>query len=145
MPIHHFDMYDVPLLIKIKGASLYILVLKWVDRHDSIIIFIELFDAIVDCLSEVRTWLDKDASSGAYQLLCTIRQPEFILATYLLGHVKFLETKNIYLVEAIQTADDVVNIIKQLRLNDKNEFKIIFNNVKSNALNIKISIPRTAN
>jgi hypothetical protein len=60
---------------------------------------------------------------------------------------KFLQTKNIDLVEAIQTADDVVNIIKQLRLNDKNEFKIIFNNVKSkcNALNIEISITRTTN
>ena len=128
---------------------------RWVDRHDSIIIFLELFDAIVDSLSEVCTWLDKDAPPGAYQLLCAIRQPEFILATYILGHVlslslplsKFLQTKNIDLVEAIQTADNVVNIIKQLRLNDKNEFKIIFNNVKSkcDALNIEISIPRTAN
>lgn len=128
---------------------------RWVDRHDSIIIFIELFDAIVDSLSEICTWLDKDASSGAYQLLCAIRQPEFILATYMLGHVlslslplsKFLQTKNIDLVEAIQTADNVVNIIKQLRLNDESEFKIIFNNVKSkcDALNIEISIPRTAN
>jgi len=87
--------------------------------------------------------------------LCSIRQPEFILATYILGHVlslslplsKFLQTKNIDLVEAIQTADDVVNKIKRLRLNDKTEFKIIFNNVKSkcDALNIEIYVPRTAN
>lgn len=88
-------------------------------------------------------------------MLCAIRQPEFILATYILEHVlslslplsKFLQTKNIDLVEAIQTADDIVNIIKQLRLKDENEFKIIFNKVKSkcDALNIEISIPRTAN
>jgi hypothetical protein len=60
---------------------------------------------------------------------------------------KFLQTKNIDQVEAIQTADDVVNIIKQLRLNDKSEFKIIFNNVKSkyDALNIEIFISRTIN
>jgi hypothetical protein len=64
--------------------------------------------------------LDNDASSGAYQLLCAIRQLEFTLAAYILGHVlnlsfplsKFLQTKNVDLVEAIQTADDVVNIIK---------------------------------
>jgi len=60
---------------------------RWVDRHDSIIIFLESFDAIVDSLSEVCTWLDKDASSGAYQMLCAIKQPEFILATYILGHI----------------------------------------------------------
>jgi hypothetical protein len=83
-----------------------------IDRHDSIIIFLELFDAIVDSLSEVCTWLDKDASSGAYQLQCAIRKTKFILATYILGHVlslslplsKFLQAKNIDLVEAIQTA-----------------------------------------
>jgi hypothetical protein len=44
---------------------------------------------------------------------------------------KFLQTQNIDLIEAIQTANYVVNIIKQLRLNDKSEFKFIFNNVKS--------------
>jgi hypothetical protein len=38
---------------------------RWVDRHDSIITFLELFDATVDSLLEVCTWLDKDASSGA--------------------------------------------------------------------------------
>jgi hypothetical protein len=128
---------------------------RWVDQHDSIIIFLELFDAIVDSLSDICAWLDKDALSGTYQLLCATRQPEFILATYILGHVlslslplsKFLQIKNIDLVETIQTVDDVVNIIKQLRLNDKSEFKIIFNNVKSkyDALNIEISIPRTTN
>jgi hypothetical protein len=117
--------------------------------------FLKLFDAIVDSLSEVCTWLDKDTSSGAYKLLCAIRQPEFILATYILGHVlslglplsKFLQTKNIDLVEAIQTADDVVNIIKQLRLNNKSEFEIIFNNVKSkcDTLNIEIFIHRATN
>jgi len=127
---------------------------RWVDRHDSIIIFHELFDAIVDSLLEVCTWIDKDASSRAYQLLCAIRQPEFILATYIPGHVlslslplsKFLQTKNIDLVEAIQTVDNVINIIKQLRLNYKSKFKIIFNNVKSkcDALNIEISISRSS-
>jgi len=37
-----------------------------IDRHDSIIIFLELFDAIVDNLLEVCTWLDEGFSSGAY-------------------------------------------------------------------------------
>jgi hypothetical protein len=67
------------------------------------------------------------------------------MLSFSLPFSKFLQTKNVDLVEAIQTADDVVNIIKQLRLNDKSKFKIIFNNVKSkfDALNIEISIPRT--
>lgn len=125
---------------------------RWVERHDSVLIFIELFDAIIDSLSKISTWIDKLASSGAYQLLCAIKQPEFILSAYILGNVlsmslplsKLLQTQNIDLIEAIQNADNLENIIKNTRLNAEREFKIIFNNVKSKCdiLNIEIPMPR---
>ncbi|XP_022181250.1 52 kDa repressor of the inhibitor of the protein kinase-like [Myzus persicae] len=45
---------------------------RWVDRHDSIITFMELFDAVVDGLSIISTWQDRESSLGAYQLLCAV-------------------------------------------------------------------------
>jgi hypothetical protein len=60
---------------------------RWVDRHDSIIVFPDLFDAIIDGLTKVCSWFNKDSSSGAYQLLCSIKQPEFILATFVLAKI----------------------------------------------------------
>lgn len=56
---------------------------RWVDRHDSIVIFLELFDAMIDSLTEICIWLDKGASSGAYQLLCALKQQEFIIVAYM--------------------------------------------------------------
>lgn len=62
---------------------------RWVDRHDSIITFLDLFDAIIDglWLLIISTWADRDTSSGTYQLLCSIKQLEFILAIYILAKV----------------------------------------------------------
>ncbi|KAL4148749.1 hypothetical protein QTP88_002913 [Uroleucon formosanum] len=128
---------------------------RWVDRHDSIIVFIDLFDAIIESLTKVCSWFDKDSSSGAYQLLCSIKQPEFVLATFVLAKVfgislplsKHLQTKNIDLIDAIENADSVRCIIESIRKNAESEFKSIFDEVKTkcDALNIEISLPRRTN
>lgn len=128
---------------------------RWVDRHDSILVFIDLFDAIIDSLTKVCSWFDKDSSSEAYQLLCSIKQPEFILATFVLAKVfgislplsKHLQTKNIDLIDAIENADSVRCIIESIRKNAESEFKSIFDEVKTkcDALNIEISLPRRTN
>jgi len=50
----------------------------------------ELFYAVVDGLSIISTWPGRDSSSEAYQLLYVllgIKEPAFILATYLLAEV----------------------------------------------------------
>jgi len=47
----------------------------------------KLFDADVDGLLIISTWPDRGLSSRAYQLLYAIKQPKFILATYLLAKV----------------------------------------------------------
>ncbi|CAG9764472.1 unnamed protein product [Ceutorhynchus assimilis] len=38
---------------------------RWVQRHDSVIIFIELFDCVCAAITEVSSWEDKDASTDA--------------------------------------------------------------------------------
>jgi hypothetical protein len=63
----------------------------------------ELFDVVVDGLSIISTWSDRDSSSEIYQLISTQS------ATYLLAKVfsislplsKLLQYQNIDLVEAI--------------------------------------------
>ena len=44
--------------------------------------FKELFAAVEDCLCTITEWPDKDSAAGANQLLCSTRQPEFILALF---------------------------------------------------------------
>ncbi|XP_060845979.1 zinc finger MYM-type protein 1-like [Rhopalosiphum padi] len=111
---------------------------RWVDRHDSIITFMELFDAVIDGLPIISTWPDRESSSGAYQLLCAIKQPEFILATHLLAKVfsislllsKLLQIKNIDLIEAMSLADNVSDVLKNIKNNADEDFKKLFLKVK---------------
>ena len=37
---------------------------RWVERHDSVIVFIELFGPVLDCLKTISEWPDKDNASG---------------------------------------------------------------------------------
>lgn len=128
---------------------------RWVDRHDSIITFMELFDAVIDGLSIISTWPDRESSSGAYQLLCAIKQPEFILATHLLAKVfsislplsKLLQMQNIDLIEAMSLADNVSDVLKNIRNNADEDFKKLFLKVKEKcmSLDIEITLPRLTN
>lgn len=45
---------------------------RWMDRHDSILVFLDLLDTIIDSLTKILFSLQfhKDFLSGAYQLLC---------------------------------------------------------------------------
>ncbi|KAL4134796.1 hypothetical protein QTP88_006508 [Uroleucon formosanum] len=60
---------------------------------------------------------------------------------------KYLQTKNIDLIDAIENADNVRCIIENIRKNAESEFKSIFDEVKTkcNSLNIEISLPRKIN
>jgi hypothetical protein len=127
---------------------------RWFNRHDSIITFMELFDTVVDEFS-ISMWPDKDSSSGAYQLLCAIKQPEFISATYLLAKVfsislplsKLLQYQNIDLVEAMLLADNFSNVLKNIKNNANEEFEKIFMEVKEKctSLDIEITLPHVTN
>lgn len=60
---------------------------------------------------------------------------------------KHLQTKNIDLIDEIQNADSVRCIIEIMRKNAVDEFKTIYDEVKSkcDALNIEIFLPRRTN
>ncbi|CAI6362318.1 unnamed protein product [Macrosiphum euphorbiae] len=115
----------------------------------------ELFDAVIDGLSIISSWPDRESSSGAYQLLCAIKQPEFILATHLLAKVfsislplsKLLQMQNIDLIEAMSLADNVSDVLKNIRNNADEDFKKLFLKVKEKcmSLDIEITLPRLTN
>jgi len=53
---------------------------RWVEQHDSIIVFNQLLLPIVAALEEIQSWNCKDSSSGAFLLLNGIRQSTFIIS-----------------------------------------------------------------
>jgi len=80
-----------------------------------------------------------------YQLICSKKQSELLLAPFVLEKLfgislplgKHLKKKNINLIDAIENADNVRHIIENIRKNAVSEFK-----TEWNALNIEISLLR---
>ncbi|XP_008178700.1 52 kDa repressor of the inhibitor of the protein kinase-like [Acyrthosiphon pisum] len=110
---------------------------RWVERHDSILVFLELFDSILEALEEISQWVDLDTSSTAKRLLIAMQEPEFVITTHIVAKVfsinmplsRQLKTENIDLVLALQLANDVRTVFQDLRRDSSegfsNEFKKI--------------------
>lgn len=60
---------------------------RWVERHDSILIFMELYDSISEALEDISQWVDLDTSSKAKRLLIAIQDPEFLITTHIVGKI----------------------------------------------------------
>ena len=77
---------------------------------------------VVEALEEISAWPDREISSRALQLLSTIRQSEFCIALLVLKNVfgysvvlcKVKQKKSIYLLKAVNIAQDIANELKCL-------------------------------
>ena len=58
-----------------------------IDEHESVSVFSNLQFAVVEALTEISTWPDRETSSRALQLLSTIRQSEFCIALLVLKKI----------------------------------------------------------
>ena len=61
--------------------------IRWADRHESVSVFSNLQFAVVEALTEISTWPDRETSSLALLLLSTIRQSEFCIAFLVLKKI----------------------------------------------------------
>lgn len=111
---------------------------RWVERHDTIIVFIELYKAILVALDEISEWEDIDTSSKAKRLMIIIEQTEFIITTHIIGKLfaismplsRQFQTENIDLVKALKVAGDVQMILQRFRENVVNDFGIELQKIK---------------
>ncbi|XP_050520334.1 52 kDa repressor of the inhibitor of the protein kinase-like [Daktulosphaira vitifoliae] len=125
---------------------------RWVERHDSIIVFNQFLLLVVAALEEIQPWNCKDSSSGAFLLLNSIRQSTFIISllcsekllAYTLPISKVLQTTDIDLSTAVNQVGSVVSILHRLRSNAENEFKLLFLEAQQIASNLDftLSTPR---
>jgi hypothetical protein len=127
---------------------------RWVERHNSVSSFLELQDAIFSALDDITEWTDRDTSSQAKQLLCTMKQADFNVALQCTAQVfnyssllcKELQKQNLDLVEAMHSAEDITAEVKGLRENADNEFKNLYGVVSSLAekYDFPLKRPRTS-
>ena len=127
---------------------------RWIESHDAVLVFLELFDAVIVALQQICLWLERDASSKAQQLLCAVKNADFIVTVHVLSKVlaislplsRELQAENMDLFKALNLASNAESTIKVLRKNAETEFNTIYEIVQKicDRLDIPISIPRSA-
>jgi len=123
-----------------------------VQRHDSVIIYLELQDAVIDALEKISIWPNKNTSSSANQLHFVINNFEFQITIHIISTVfavslplsKLLQTPGFDLSHVINMADNSINVLKEMRKNVEKDFKLIFKRAEifCKNSNINISLPR---
>lgn len=106
---------------------------RFIERHDTILVFVELFIAIVNSLSDISN-TKRHISSTADNLLSAFKKSQFIISllsceylfSFTIGLSKFLQDPEVDLSAAYQYATTIIERLKISRTNIDVEFKKIF-------------------
>jgi len=125
---------------------------RWIARHDSVIVFLELLKPVLDSLETISEWRDKDSSATAQQLLNSLKQPEFLISLHVvakvfavsLGLCRCLQKSDLDLAEALRLADGVLDVIDDMRSNCQSVFAELFGTVEQlcNDIDVELVKPR---
>ncbi|KAL5241561.1 hypothetical protein ACI65C_008971 [Semiaphis heraclei] len=127
---------------------------RWVENHDGMLRFSEIYKPIVATLEELQLFVDIETSSKALQLYKCVTTSEFIIsmitATTLfsitLPLCKILQSVKCDLSEAVDHVETVLNEVKDMRTKMNENFKEIFNKSEQLFISVndeeKIKIPR---
>lgn len=125
---------------------------RWIERFDSVSDFKEIYVQVIDALSEIAEWTDKDTSKEARSILNSILQGQFMIALFVTAKVfaigrplsKHMQKIDVDLRTAVSLAEETASNLQNLRTNADNEFKEIFEQATKlgNEVSISIQIPR---
>lgn len=124
----------------------------WVERHDSLLEFINDLLLIIKSLSEISTWHDISSSSKANGLCKVIKDCEFILSIFCLNDIIclthslsiLLQTKSLDLSLASNKIMELRTALGKKRSDPQNAFKVIFEKASNimEMLDVEITRPR---
>lgn len=128
---------------------------RWTERHDSVHIFLELFDFILIALQEISSsWNSSETSSMAFCLWKSMKNIEFVIALLTINTIfsfssklcKYLQSSTIDLCEAVSYAKIVVEKVEEIRLNADQEFTSLYKKAEQIAekYDMEIKLPRHA-
>ncbi len=125
---------------------------RWIERHDATILLQEILNAIVDALSVISEWADKDSSSSATQLINSILQPSFLVSLHVTTKIfaitlplsRSLQATNVDLAAALNHVSNAYEELNAIRAAAESEFESLFKIIveKAAELNTDITIPR---
>jgi len=146
--IENTDSVSLPKKTKLKAMC----TTRWVERHDSIITFRELFPYIVNALDIIEEDFDREISTKAVSFSSSIKRSDFLISLEIVANL-FSYTKDLSiklqspqqdLSSAFSHVKEVIQIFEAKRNNCDEEFSICFKNASEVASKIgeEIKIPR---
>lgn len=127
---------------------------RWVDRHDSVLIFKSSLNYIIEALTKISFWNEQDSSSKAKTLLTAVCSCEFIISLHSLSSLlcvtacvsKLLQSVNSDVSKAVDIITDILSNLEEKRKNCDEEFKSLFRDarIQMTELDIELKKPRIA-
>lgn len=125
---------------------------RWIQRHDSVLTFLELYPAIISSLDILYNDHDRETSSKASNLLIAIQDFQFLTCLHIINKIfgikiffcRILQKTQIDLGEALTYAANLTLELNQIKKNSDNEFNTVFKHVLSlsEKYNIVVKTPR---
>ncbi len=126
---------------------------RWVERHEAIITFLELFLPLRACLNKCLE-LDSETSTKAQMFLHSTESSDFLVAVCVLREILaltkplsvFLQKEGVDLVKATGSIDAVTKVLREKRLNADTAFQSVWSSAEllAKACDIQLSMPRQA-
>ncbi|GFU70601.1 repressor of the inhibitor of the protein kinase [Trichonephila clavipes] len=130
---------------------------RWVERHDSIIVLVELFPAVIAALEEISFWKDRDASTHASLIHAAFLKSCFLISLLCLSKLlavtkklcEYLQTITLDLKKALNYADAVIESLEDFKINPDCIFKEIYDEAEellkgSEGNNAELTMPENA-
>lgn len=63
---------------------------RWIQCHNALNVFCELYNAILRALEEISSWTDKDTATNANMMQSAISKCDFLIAVLIIEKVFFI-------------------------------------------------------
>lgn len=124
---------------------------RWVERHETVVRFVEMFPAVLATLEDMEEWSDSVAASKSSQFLSALTNHCFLVALctcarfsgLLLPLSRKLQDPYIDLIECVEQVNDVKLVLQRCRGRTDVEFNAVFKQAEE-LVQEPIRVPRKA-
>jgi hypothetical protein len=121
---------------------------RWIERQDSVMVFLELFGTIKEALDAISLWTDQNSSSKAYSFSKATDDFQFCLTLFVLKDIfsitlplsMRLQNKQIDIAGAHTHSNGVILVLEQYREEAESHFSEIYKEALENANQLGITV-----
>jgi hypothetical protein len=136
----------------VKGQLIRMCETRWIERHDSLIQFTSELPQIINALTVVSKWHERESASKARCLMSAVSDCEFILAMFCVTDVlsltlplsAILQSISMDMASALASVQDILTVLQSRRA-DMSQYSAVYTAAESvmAELDISVTTPRS--